>query len=160
MSKTVDRWAEIARVVAEQPSRSIAQIAQDFGVNPETVTRAAQHFGVQRYRKWGDKLITSETWLHVGDLVMQHSTHRQAEIVGLVYHEDLTVSYRCRPTSEFRKGKTRFIHERTLRVNYVRIKTTERRLPDERFLQWTFGLSNSSPGPSRPSASLETTLKS
>lgn len=150
MSKTHDRWERIARVVAEQPSRSIAQIAQDFKVNPATVTRAAQHFGVQRYHNWGDHRIVPETWLHVGDIVQTYTGKRQARIVGVVYHEDLTVSYRCRPYPDPLQGNTRLIHERTFQVNYVRINTTERRLPDERFLQWTFGLSNSSPGLSRP----------
>lgn len=82
-------------------------------------------------------------WLHTGDVLMEvRQFNRQVEIIGVEYHDDLTVSYRCKVTSPFRKGHVTRIHERTLKKSYVRIKTTERRLPDERFLQWTFGRSN------------------
>lgn len=95
---------------------------------------------------WGEKSVKDETWLHVGDVLMARSGgrdgYRQVAIIGLEYHDDLTVSYVCRPVSEFRQSRTTTIHERTVKSRYVRIKTTERMLPVERFMAWTFAHSN------------------
>lgn len=68
--------------------------------------------------------------------------NRQVRILKVAYHEDFTVSYLCENVSDFRRKHTRFIHERTVKRSYVRIHTSEQRLPDERFLEWTFGPSN------------------
>lgn len=147
VSQVAERHERIARAVKTQPSRPLYKIANDFGVGLSTVRRACERFDIvtsgRPVRKWGEASISEGTWLHVGDILMEIGRdNRSTEILQVEYHDDLTVSYRCKALGDFRKGKVTRIHERTIKRQYVRIQTEERVLPEERFMAWTFGISN------------------
>lgn len=153
--QTKARHAEIVEAVKTQPLKTLTAIAGDFGVSPQTVTKALEGTGIthknrpaflhNRAGKWAEKRIRPETWLHVGDKVMKingSSRGRQAKVVRKIYNTDLTVSYLLETTSSFRKKYRTHVHETTIFDSYARIETRSIELPEDKVAAWIFAPSN------------------
>lgn len=145
------KYDMIVDVVRSRPYDSLKAIADDLGFDKGVVYRAvkgrvdvSKRTPVRKQRRVHGESINVTTWLHTGDVLMSQQKQTKGRIVRIeriIYNDDLTCTYVLEPVSgahvrRYVGGKltvrpmryTTHTHENTVRGQYFRISTGEKRV--------------------------------
>lgn len=133
----MDKEVRNARIIGYarlHPTKSLRTISKDLGLSRWMVQNAVKGLQdiknrpvVRQQRRTEGESIVDATWLHTSDVLENKWSGRRVEIAEILYHVDLTRTFRLRPIEGAHRRSSLATME-TLKTRYFRAATNEVRI--------------------------------